>query len=127
MAGIGIAWVECMGTDPRIKNGNARRKLRAWLKAQGYPCALCGQPINYGLPIGHPDSFEVDEVVPVSRYWLKAYNKQAGAWAGAYQTPQQAALDANNVQATHRKCNEEKSNHIVVQASDQRIYSSRRW
>lgn len=116
-----------MSANARIKNGNARRKLRAWLRAQGYPCALCGQPINYGLPSGHPDSFEVDEVVPVSRYWLKAYNAQAGAWAGPYPTPEQAALDRNNVEATHRKCNEEKSNHVVAQASDQRIYSSRRW
>lgn len=116
-----------MASNPRIANGNARRKLRAWLRAQGYPCALCGLPINYGLPSGHPDSFEVDEVVPVSRYWLKAYNQQAGEWAGGYTSPQVAALAHENVQATHRKCNEEKSNKIIKDFVRPNILNSRAW
>ena len=54
-------------TNPRYANGHARRQLRAWLKAQGAPCHICGRAIDYGLPAGHPLSFEVDEIVPVSR------------------------------------------------------------
>ena len=39
-------------TNPRNANGNARRKLRARLRAEGRPCHICGMPIDYGLPAG---------------------------------------------------------------------------
>lgn len=41
-----------MTTPSRYANGHARRKVRAWLKAQGRPCWLCGGPIDYSLPAG---------------------------------------------------------------------------
>lgn len=53
--------------DPRQRNGNARRKLRARLRAEDRPCHICGQPIVYSLPTGDPWSFEAEELVPVSR------------------------------------------------------------
>ena len=33
-------------------NGNAERKLKARLRAEGRPCHICGQPIDYSLPPG---------------------------------------------------------------------------
>ena len=51
----------------RVSNGHRRRQLRAWWKAQGLPCQICGRQIDYSLPSGHPMSFEVDEKIPVSR------------------------------------------------------------
>ena len=79
-------------TASRYANGHARRKVRAWLKAQGRPCALCGRPIDYDLPAGDPMSFEVDEIVPVSR-------------GGS-------PIDQANVQPAHRICNQKKGNRM---------------
>ena len=75
-------------SDPRNANGHRRRKLRERVKSLGMPCALCGKPIDYSLPPMHPMSYELDEIVPVSR-------------GGD-------PLDFDNVQATHRICNERK-------------------
>ena len=90
--------------------------------AQQLPCAICGEPINYGLPANHPD-----EVVPVSRYWLRLYNAQQRCWAGPYESGQAAALDRANVQAAHRHCNREKSNKVVHGMNAGKIYRSRQW
>ncbi|WP_307739011.1 HNH endonuclease [uncultured Parolsenella sp.] len=81
-----------MGANVRYANGSARRKLRAWLKAQGRPCHICGRPIDYDLPAGDPMSFEVDELVPVSR-------------GGS-------PLDRENVDAAHRICNQRRGNRM---------------
>nr|DAQ46779.1 MAG TPA: HNH endonuclease [Caudoviricetes sp.] len=81
-----------MTTPSRYANGNARRKVRAWLRAQGLPCAICGRPIDYGLPAGDPWSFEVDEIVPVSR-------------GGS-------PIDRANVQPAHRICNQRRGNRM---------------
>ena len=48
-------------------NGNAERKLRARLRAEGRPCHICGMPIDYSLPPGDPWSFEADHVNPRAR------------------------------------------------------------
>lgn len=88
-----------MTVNPRRANGAARDKLRARLRAEGRGCWICrafGRPdaINYDLPHGHPMSFEVDERKPVSRW------KEYG-----YPSATACALDYNNVDATHRRCN----------------------
>ena len=44
----------------------ARRRIAQRVRA-GEPCALCGQPIDLGLPYPHPDSFTVDHTVPTSQ------------------------------------------------------------
>ena len=80
--------------DPRTRNGSARRKLRARLRAEGRPCHICGMPIDYSLPAGHPWSFEVDEIIPV-------------ALGGS-------CLDYGNVQAAHRICNQRKGARMYV-------------
>jgi len=56
--------------------------------AQGLPCQICGRPIDYSLPPGHPWSFEVDEDVPVSR-------------GGS-------PLSMENTGPAHRECNQRK-------------------
>lgn len=84
--------IEMGKANPRNANGNARRKLRARLRAEGRPCHICGLPIDYGLPAGDPWSFEVDELVPVSR-------------GGD-------PLDYSNVDAAHRICNQRRGNRM---------------
>lgn len=79
--------------NPRYSNGNARRKLRAYWRDQGLPCALCHRPIDYALPARDPMSFEVDEIVPVS---LGGDPYSIG-----------------NTQPVHRACNLRKSNRVV--------------
>lgn len=86
--------------NPRNANGNARRKLRSWLKAQGRPCWICRAfgrdgAIDYSLNHLDPMAFEVDELVPVSR-------------GGD-------PLDPLNVDAAHRRCNQWRGNKTVAQ------------
>lgn len=91
-------WHGMAKANPRKANGNARRKLRSWLKAQGRPCWICQAfgldgTIDYSLPARHPLSFEVDELVPVSK-------------GGS-------PFDRNNVDAAHRRCNQWRGNKSV--------------
>ena len=84
--------------NPRYANGNARRKVRARLRAEGRDCWICrafGRPasIDYDLPAGHPMSFEVDELLPIS--------------LGGSPT------EYANLDATHRRCNEWRKNKPV--------------
>ena len=84
--------------NQRRSNGTARNKLRSWLRAQGRPCWICRAfgrrgEIDYTLPAGHPLSFEVDELVPVS--------------LGG------DPLDRSNVDAAHRCCNHWRGNRTV--------------
>lgn len=74
--------------NPRNRNGHARRKLRNYVRSLGLPCAICGRPIDYSLPPGHPMGYELDEICPV-------------ALGGD-------PLDKRNVQPAHRICNERK-------------------
>lgn len=87
-------------SDPRTRNGSARRKVRARLRARHDPCWICqafgrSGEIDYSLPAGHPYSFEVDEIVPVS--------------LGG------SPYDMENVAASHRCCNEWRGNKTVEQ------------
>lgn len=83
-----------MSTPSRYANGHARREVRAWLRAQCLPCHICGRPIDYSLPAGDPMSFEVDEIVPVSK-------------GGS-------PIDRGNVAAAHRICNERRGNRSIA-------------
>lgn len=75
-----------------VNDGRARARARARLAAEGLPCHLCGAPIDYTLPRGHPWSFELDHVVPVSR--------GGDPWARENWAP------------AHRICNERKGNRV---------------
>lgn len=79
--------------NPRRRNGSRRTRLRARVAAEGAPCHLCGKAIDYTLPAGHPMSFELDEIIPVSK-------------GGD-------PLDRANVAPAHRICNQRKGNRIL--------------
>lgn len=85
--------------NPRTANGAKRSALRKRVASWGLPCHLCGREIDYSLSTyvdpkdgkkkRHPMSFEVDELVPVSK-------------GGD-------PLDINNVAPAHRICNQKRS------------------
>lgn len=99
--------------NPRNKNGHRRKKQRAAMAAKGAPCHICGLPIDYSLgwyvdPTDgkrkrHPMSFEIDELVPVSR-WQEAGYASASA----------CASDPANQKPSHRVCNQRRSNKDLV-------------
>lgn len=92
--------------NARYANGNLRRKHRARLKAMGCECGIChGRfgAIHYDEPSDaqHPLSFVVDEIKPISKYYLFGYS-----------SAREAAEDWNNLQAAHYICNSKKSNKL---------------
>ena len=78
--------------DPRRRFGKLREDLRRRVFAMSDVCAICGRPVDKTLPGGHPLAPELDEIVPVSR-------------GGS-------PFDIDNLQLTHRICNERKSNKM---------------
>ena len=84
--------------NPRKANGHRRRQVQARLRARHDPCAICGRPIDYDLPPGHPMSFTVDEIVPVS---------MGGS-----------PYDIANVQAAHLICNQRRGNRPMNEVLD---------
>lgn len=80
-------------SNPRYSNGARRRELRRYYRHRQDPCHLCGKPIDYGLPAGHPMSFEVDEIVPVSK-------------GGD-------PFSRGNTAAAHRICNQRRGNKSI--------------
>lgn len=92
-----------MASNPRSKNGSKRRRYRQRFKAMGLPCHICGQPIHYDEPSDseHPLSFVIDEIIPVSKYYLAGYNSK-----------EQAAQDWNNLAPAHYRCNQLKGNKL---------------
>ena len=110
------------GHNPRVSNGTRRRDLRRRVASMGLPCALCGAPIDYSLPAGHPMSFELDEIVPVSRFE-----------EGGYASATACALDPRNVRPVHRQriCNQKRGNGLRKSKGEKReqkpIKHSRAW
>lgn len=102
-----------MPVNPRYRNGNFRRKMRARFKAMGNGCHICkGRlgPIHYDEPSDykHPLSFVIDEIRPISRY------KEFG-----YESREAACLDISNLAAAHYCCNQAKGNKIGAQVQIQ--------
>ena len=58
----------------------------------GAPCHICGLPIDYSLPAGHPLCYELDELVPISK-------------GGS-------PRDFANTAPSHRCCNQWKSDRM---------------
>ena len=66
-----------MAGDPRWKHADQRKRDRKYWIQQGLPCAICGKPIDYGIPFYYHDAqgkqrvnmdaFVIDEIVPVSQ------------------------------------------------------------
>lgn len=99
-----------MSANVRYANGHERRKVREWLRSQGLPCHICGQAIDYSLPAGDPMSFEVDEIIPVSK-------------GGS-------PVDRANVAPAHRICNQRRGNRDLAGIEgevDPPIRTSRDW
>lgn len=71
--------------NPRRANGHRRNELRRRVLARDEQCWICGLDIHKGLPYGHPEAPEVDELIPV------AHNG--------------SPYDPNNCAATHSCCN----------------------
>lgn len=80
--------------NPRRSNGARRDKLRRQVAAEGLPCHLCGLPIDYSLPAGDPMSYELDEIVPVSK-------------GGD-------PFSRENVAPAHRICNQKRGNRNLA-------------
>ena len=107
--------------NPRRANGARRTALRNRVKALGLPCHLCGRPIDYSLTTWvdpkdgrvkrHPMSYELDEIVPVSK-------------GGS-------PFDFDNVAPAHRICNQKRGNKMVRQkpreATRDALPTSRDW
>lgn len=89
--------------NPRRVQGYRRDQLRKRIASLGLPCAICGRPIDYSLTTWidpkdgkrkpHPMRYELDEIIPISK-------------GGSH-------IDPDNVQPTHRICNQRKGNKIV--------------
>ena len=71
------------------RNSGVQKRNRAIIRAKRLPCALCGEPIDYGIKYPHPDAFTVDHVVPLSRGGTDSIK---------------------NLTAAHFRCNRAKSN-----------------
>ena len=112
-----------MSNNPRYKNSALRNKQRQYWKHRGWPCGICGQPIDYSLgmvtdPITgkrrmHPMAFVIDEIIPVSR-WRE----------GGYSSPEACAQDIANQRPAHYICNGRRGDgtrgdgitHVVIGA-----------
>lgn len=108
-------------SNPRRQNGAKRTALRNRVRAMGLPCHICGQPIDYSLTTyvdptdgrvkRHPMSYELDELLPVSR-------------GGS-------PFDVENVAPAHRICNQRRGNkRLQPQRSDEpkdKLPKSREW
>ena len=97
-------------------NGHRRRQLVARVKAEETNCALCGQPVNKTLKYmpgkhrkdctkpectgctPHPMRAEIDEIIPRAK-------------GGS-------PLERSNLQLTHRKCNNAKSDKLMHQLGE---------
>lgn len=70
-------------------------------------CHICGQPIRYDLkPSSHPESWEPDHVLPVSKY-------------------PELELDLKNIKASHMSCNRARgddSYHVVDIGMQSRVW-----
>lgn len=98
-----------------VRSSYARQQLRKQMITQEMPCHICGMPIDYSLPAGDPMSFEMDEVIPVSRLPLE--QRRA------------AAADPSNVKPAHRICNQKRSNKLMSELKEKQaiIRRSRAW
>ena len=108
-------------TNPRMKNGTLRRKHRARFRAMNAPCGICNGrlgAIHYDEPrdAKHPLSFVIDEIKPVSRW------REFG-----YESPQAAAQDWDNLQASHYICNQRKGNRTPKRIIPKENFSDGEW
>jgi 5-methylcytosine-specific restriction endonuclease McrA len=83
-------------SNPRRTNGHRRNQVRARVLAEEDICWLCGRPVDKTIKTPHPDSPEVDEIVPVSK-------------GGS-------PYDRSNCHLSHRRCNRARGNGSTTTA-----------
>ena len=107
--------------NPRYANHKAREAVLRYVRQMvedGAVCAICGKPIDLDAPqwvVDNKDgnrkrapwSLECDEIVPVSR-------------GGS-------PIDRNNVQPTHRICNQRKGGGRHESIKSHKPKTSREW
>lgn len=92
-----------MRDNPR-RQGSARgmrAKIRKQLRATVTHCAICGKPLDWDEPFNNgknPAYVELDEIVPLA-HWDKSLRMRA-------------ATNIDNIQATHRLCNQRKGKKL---------------
>lgn len=108
-------------SNPRFVNDKARRAAMSYVRmraAAGEPCAVCGRPIDLDKPQWYIDpkdgkrkrapwSLECDEIIPLS---------MGGS-----------PIDRNNVQPTHRVCNQRKGGKKNRRIKAHVAETSREW
>ena len=90
------------------RKGRPWERLRAQVRARREPCWICGQPIDYDLPAGHPKSFEADHILPRSMH-------------------PESAMDPKNLRAAHKGCNSRRGNRNVQSVRNSTVRNSRDW
>ena len=88
------------------RSTTVRDRDRAAIRRTKPPCGICEQPIDYTLRSPHPDSFEVDHVIPLNK--------------GGTDT-----LD--NKQASHRRCNRAKWDKLAENLAPRTFETWRTW
>lgn len=72
-----------------------RKRYRSQCEVVKAPCHLCGQPIDYTVPSGEGESFEVDHFYPVDDY-------------------PELMEDIGNFRPSHKSCNASRGKAPVV-------------
>lgn len=84
------------GARPQ-RSTTTRDRDRASIRRGRPDCGICGGEIDYSVRSPHPDSFEVDHIVPLTR--------------GGADT-------LENKQASHRRCNQKKAAFTVAEMAE---------
>ena len=92
-------------------SGSVRRRMIAQVRREEPCCWLCGWPIDLRLPVNHPMSSTVDEVVPRS---LSA-------------DPKRAATTRENLRHAHMRCNSSRGNGTRKRGATRLGQLSRTW
>lgn len=93
-----------MSKAPR--STTTRDQHRRAIRRTKPPCGICGEEIDYSLRSPHPDSFEVDHVLPIAR--------------GGADT-------LENKQASHRRCNRDKWHKVAEDLAPRTFMTERSW
>ena len=95
-----------MSLEPR--SSTTRDRHRSVIKRLKPPCGICHEPIDYSLHYLDPMAFEVDHIQPRSKG---------------------GSEELVNKQASHRKCNRDKSDHVEFEPEPEfrSFVTSRTW
>lgn len=75
------------------RNSARAKRFRTAIARTRGACHICGQPIDYDLPITDPKAFVIDHVIPLHKG---------------------GADELHNIKAAHRDCNSKKRARLVA-------------